>query len=249
VTDDPGAVRRGGESLRSVAVLFLMIGCSMAAVAASWITRDARGPAAVMRWWGRAFARIAGWRVSVSGLENLPPGGAVLVSNHQSLADIPLIMSSVPGDVRFVAKKELGRVFLFGRAMVAAGNLLVDRNDRRDAVRMMREAEERLRGGERVVLFPEGTRSADGAIGDFKSGAFRIAGAAGVPLVPIFIDGGRFALPKGALRVHPATMTVRVLPPILPVPGAGPHPPAELSRLAREAIAAAQADSVPARPL
>jgi 1-acyl-sn-glycerol-3-phosphate acyltransferase len=228
-----------GGGLRLLAILFLMIGCSLAAVVAATVSRGERWPAAVMRWWGRAFARLAGWEMSVSGLENLPPGGAVLVSNHQSLADIPLIMATVPGDVRFVAKKELGRVFLFGRAMVAAGNLLVDREDRRDAVRMIREAERRLSKGERVVLFPEGTRSVDGTVGEFKSGAFRIAGGARAPVVPLFIDGGRFALPKGALRVRPARMTVRVLPPLLPDPD-HPSTPQELSRLAREAIVAAQ---------
>lgn len=237
-----------GDGLRSLAILFLMIGCSLAAVAASLLSRGERRPAAVMRWWGAAFARIAGWRLSVSGLENLPPGGALLVCNHQSLADIPLIMAAIPGDVRFVAKKELGRVPLFGRAMVAAGNLLLDRNDRRDAVRMIREAERRLARGERVVLFPEGTRSVDGAVGEFKSGAFRIAAGASAPVVPLFIDGGRFALPKGALRVHPARMTVRVLPPLRPDPD-GHSTPQDLSRLAREAIVAAQrsrADDAPA---
>lgn len=229
------------NTLRSLGVIFLIIGCSVAAVAAGFLSRGERWPAAVMRWWGRAFARVCGWDLSVSGLENLPPGGAVLVSNHQSHADIPLFLTAIPGEVRFVAKKELGRVFLFGRAMMAAGNILVDRNDRRDAVRMIREAERRLLRGERVVLFPEGTRGVDGTIGEFKSGAFRIAGGAGVPVVPVFIDGGRFALPKGGFRVHPARMTLRVLPPLRPASGGGPLQPHEMTRLAREAIVAAQA--------
>jgi 1-acyl-sn-glycerol-3-phosphate acyltransferase len=232
---------RKGDVLRSLAVLFLIIGCAVAAVVAGALCRGDRWPAAVMRWWGRACARVGGWDLSVSGLENLPPGGAVLVSNHQSHADIPLFLAAIPGEVRFVAKKELGRIFLFGRAMVAAGNLLVDRSDRRDAVRMIREAERRLALGERVVLFPEGTRSVDGAIGEFKSGAFRIAGGAGVPVVPVFIDGGRYAVPKGELRVHPARLTLRVLPPLPQAAGGGALPPHELTRLAREAIVAAQA--------
>lgn len=228
------------DIFRTLGILALMIGCSAATVVAGAVGRGQRWPAAVMRWWGCAFARLAGWKISVSGLENLPPGGAMLVANHQSLADIPLLLATVPGDVRFVAKKELGRVFLFGRAIVAAGNLLVDRSDRRDAVRMMREAGKRLSRGERIVLFPEGTRSADGTIGPFKSGAFRIAEGAGVPVIPVFIDGSRLALPKGALRVHPATLTLRVLPPIQPATGGDPHGAQELTRLAREAILAAQ---------
>ena len=236
------AFQKGGR-IRSAGILLLMAAGSAAVVAASLLPGGERRAAAVMRRWGRAFARIGGWKVSVSGLELLPAGGAVLVSNHQSLADIPLIVASVPGDVRFVAKKELGRIFLFGRAMTAAGNLLVDRADRRDAVRMMREAQERLSRGERIVLFAEGTRSPDGSIGDFKTGAFRIAAAAGVPVVPLFIDGGRFALPKGTLRIRPARMTVRLLPPIPPGVAGGEPQPAELARLAREAILAAQAEA------
>lgn len=251
MTAPKGAAPPRGDRLRSLAILLLMICCSAAAVVAGAVTRGERLPAAVMRRWGRAFARIGGWKVDAAGLDNLPPGGAVLVANHQSLADIPLILSAVPGEVRFVAKRELRSVPLFGRALVAAGNLLVDRGDRRDAVRMIREAGSRLARGERVVLFAEGTRSPDGAVGAFKSGAARIAASAGVPMVPLFIDGGRFALPKGSLRVHPARMVVRVLPP-LPAPAEGDaHAQQEAVRLAREAILSAQAEASgdAARPL
>lgn len=237
--------------LRSAAILIQIVACSLATVVAGVVTRGERLPAALMRRWGRNLARLAGWQVAVSGLENLPPGGAVLVCNHQSLADIPLILSAVPGEVRFVAKKELRRIFLFGRALVAAGNLLVDRADRRDAVRMFREAAERLARGERIVLFAEGTRSADGAIGEFKAGASRIACAAGVPLVPVYIDGGRFALPKGSARILPARLTLRVLPPVPAPPEGDLRAQQEATRLAREAILAAQAEGADdaARPL
>ena len=101
----------------------------------------------------------------VEGMENLPSGGAILVANHQSIVDIPMLLSAFPRPVRFLAKRELGEIPLFGKAMAAAGNLFIDRDDPRDAVRMLRDVGARLRDGRLVVIFPEGTRSGDGSIG------------------------------------------------------------------------------------
>jgi 1-acyl-sn-glycerol-3-phosphate acyltransferase len=146
----------------------------------------------------------------------VPPGGAIVVSNHQSLLDIPVLLSALPGDVRFLAKRELGRVPVFGASMVRAGNILIDREDPREAMGLLREAGERIRKGQLLVVFPEGTRSADGTIGEFKAGAFHLARKAGAVIVPVYIDGGRAALPKGSMRIRAARMTLRVLEPLLP---------------------------------
>ncbi|OYV73674.1 MAG: hypothetical protein B7Z74_03510, partial [Deltaproteobacteria bacterium 21-66-5] len=175
----------------------------------------------VMGWWGRAFVRLGGWKLRVEGMENLPSGGAVLVSNHQSVVDIPMLLSAFPRPVRFIAKRELGEIPLLGKAMAAAGNLFIDRDDPRDAVRMLREAGARLRDGRLMVVFPEGTRSGDGSIGEFRPGAFYLAQKSGAPVVPVYIDGGYRAIPKGGFRVRPAGLLVRVLPPISPGEGAG----------------------------
>ena len=103
--------------------------------------------------------------------------------------------------------------------MVRAGNLLVDRDEPREAVAAVREAVERIARGERIVVFPEGTRSADGSIGEFRPGAFFIARKSGARVFPVLIDGGARAMPRGALLVRPADMTVRVLPPVEPAAG------------------------------
>jgi len=157
----------------------------------------------------------------VEGMENLPSCGAVLVANHQSIVDIPMLLSAFPRPVRFLAKRELGEIPLFGKAMAAAGNLFIDRDDPRNAVRMLRDVGARLRDGRLVVVFPEGTRSGDGSIGEFRPGAFYLAQKSGAPVVPVYIGGGRIALPKGSLRVRPADLLVRVLPPLSPDEGAG----------------------------
>lgn len=199
--------------LRTAAILLLTIACSVGAVAAGVLGGE-RAAARVMRRWGRAFIRAGGWTVATEGAENLPGEGAILVANHQSLVDIPLLLAAFDREIRFLAKHELGRVPVFGRSMRAAGNLFVDREDPRDAVRVIREAGAAMRRGEMIVIFPEGTRSADGSLGEFKPGAFFIARKTGAPLVPVCIGGGAAALPKGTLMARPASLVARVLPPM-----------------------------------
>ena len=202
-------------AIRSVAIILLTFAGSLAACLCGVVGSPPGTPAKVMAWWGRCFIRIGGWRVRTEGLEHLPEGGAILVSNHQSLVDIPLFLSAFRKEIKFLAKRELGEIPLFGKAMAYAGNLFVDREDPRDSLHLMREAVRRIRKGEVVVIFPEGTRSADGTIGEFKPGAFYLAQKAGVPVLPVYIDGGRRALPKGSLIFRPADMVVRVLEPLV----------------------------------
>ena len=206
--------------LRSLAILTLTAGCSLATLVAAVVFRGS-APERVMGWWGRAFVRLGGFRVRVEGMEELPPGGAVLVANHQSVVDIPLLLSAFRRPVKFLAKRELGEIPLFGKAMAAAGNLFVDREDPRDSVIMLRDAGARVRGGTLLVVFPEGTRSTDGSIGEFKPGAFYLAQRSGAPVVPVYLDGGNRALPKGTFRFRPADLLVRVLPPLTGEEGAG----------------------------
>jgi 1-acyl-sn-glycerol-3-phosphate acyltransferase len=207
--------------LRSVAILLLTFVGSLGAFLAGALGLGEAAASRVMCWWGRAFIRLGGWCVSVDGMETLPEGGAVLVSNHQSLVDIPLLLSAFPRPVRFLAKRELGEIPLFGKGMVAAGNLFIDRGDPRDAIHTLRDASARLSEGQLLVVFPEGTRSEDGSIGEFKPGAFYLAQKSGAPVVPVYIDGGSRALPKGAIFFRPARLAVRVLPPLSVEEGAG----------------------------
>ncbi len=203
-------------ALGGLVLVLFTAGSSVAAVLAERLHPGGSRAVRVMGWWGRAFVRLGGWKFRVEGIENLPSGGAVLVANHQSVLDIPMLLSAFPRPVRFLAKRELGEIPLFGKAMAAAGNLFVDRQDPRDAVRMLREAGERLHDGGFVVVFPEGTRSGDGSIGAFRPGAIYLAQKSGAPVIPVYIDGGNRAIPKGSIRVHPAELLVRALPPLTP---------------------------------
>jgi 1-acyl-sn-glycerol-3-phosphate acyltransferase len=208
-------------ALGGLILVLFTAGSSVAAILAERLHPAGNRAVRVMGWWGRAFVRLGGWTFRVEGMENLPSGGAVLVANHQSVVDIPMLLSAFPRPVRFLAKRELGEIPLLGKAMTAAGNLFIDREDPRDAVRLLREAGARLHDGGLVVVFPEGTRSEDGSIGEFRPGAFYLAQKSGAPVVPVYIDGGSRAVPKGGFRVRPADLLVRVLPPLSPGEGAG----------------------------
>ena len=208
-------------ALRSLILVLLTAGSSVAAFLADRLLPGGNRAERVMGWWGRTFVRLGGWTFRVEGMENLPSGGAILVANHQSIVDIPMLLSAFPRPVRFLAKRELGEIPLFGKAMAAAGNLFIDRDDPRDAVRMLRDVGAQLRDGRLVVVFPEGTRSGDGSIGEFRPGAFYLAQKSGAPVVPVYLDGGYRAIPKGGIRVRPAELLVRVLSPLSPGEGAG----------------------------
>lgn len=228
-------------TIRTVAILLLTVASSLAAYLCGVLGLRPRAAAAVMEWWGRSFVRAGGWRVRTAGLELMPQGGAILVSNHQSLVDIPLFLSVFRREVKFLSKRELGEIPLFGRAMAYAGNLFIDREDPRDALHLMREAVRRIRMGQVVVVFPEGTRSSDGSVGEFKPGAFYLARKAGVPILPVCIDGGCRALPKGSLFFRPAELVVRVLDP-LEFPDGAPRSKQEIAEEARRRILSARAE-------
>ncbi len=195
------------------------------------------------RLWARAGLGLAGVRVALTAREPLPPGRAhVFVANHQSYMDIFALAAVLPGEFRWVAKRELFRIPLFGRAMRRAGYVPVDRDDPRRARANLSQAAAVLAAGRSLVVFPEGTRSADGRLRPFKRGAFALAEAAGVPVVPVALHGSREVLRPGGYRITPGTVRVELAAPIDP---AG-LPQAELLARARAAIAARLAEPVSA---
>jgi 1-acyl-sn-glycerol-3-phosphate acyltransferase len=167
-------------------------------------------------WSSRLIARTE-VELDVSGLEHVPRDRAcLLMSNHQSYADIPICYATFPGTLRMVAKAELFRVPIWGRAMRDAGFVAVDRSgDRQSAVASMRSAREALARGINIWIAPEGTRSPDGRIGRFKKGGFLLALDSGAPIVPLAIDGSKEVIPKHSWRIVPGGR-VRVVygPPI-----------------------------------
>ena len=168
------------------------------------------------RAWSGWVLRTSGTRVRVEGIEHIGADRPqVIVSNHQSWYDVFALATTIPGRYRFIAKKELGRIPLFGPAWKAAGHIAIDRSDRASAVRSLDRAAATLqRDGSSVVVFPEGTRSPTGELLPFKKGAFMLALYAGIEVVPAGVSGGRTVLKKGDWRVHKGEIIVRFGRPI-----------------------------------
>jgi 1-acyl-sn-glycerol-3-phosphate acyltransferase len=166
--------------------------------------------------WGRAMVRLAGVRVRLEGADREKlDRPLVVVANHQSWFDVFVLAGFLPGKARFVAKEELRRIPLFGAAWETCGHVRVNRGDRAEAVRSLNEAGTRIREERlNVILFPEGTRSADGRLQSFKKGAFVLALQTGVPVLPVGISGSRDVMRKGSFRIRPGEVRVRVGDPI-----------------------------------
>jgi 1-acyl-sn-glycerol-3-phosphate acyltransferase len=188
------------------------------------------------RRWGRGLLRALGVEPLVEGLERLEPGRPyVYVANHLSYADVWVLLAVLPGSVRFVAKKELLRIPIFGRALVAGGQIVIDRRNLKSAFGAYEEAAAAIRGGMSAIVFVEGTRSRDGMLLPFKKGPFVLAIAAGVPVVPVYLDGTRQVLPRGRLLARPHPVRARFGAPI-PTTGLGYDDRDALMARARAAI-------------
>ncbi|MEN8143385.1 MAG: lysophospholipid acyltransferase family protein [Gemmatimonadota bacterium] len=170
----------------------------------------------VHRHWSRSMLWAAGIRVEVSGLDHvLRDRPQVFMSNHESNLDIFVLLIGLPASIRFVAKQELSRIPLFAQAMNAAGHVFVDRKNRQAAMENMRAAGRRMeKDNLSLGLYPEGTRSRSGTLGEFKRGTFVLAIETQEPIVPVAILGSRDLLAAGSPRVRAGTVSVRVGPQI-----------------------------------
>jgi 1-acyl-sn-glycerol-3-phosphate acyltransferase len=168
--------------------------------------------------WSRALVQQAGIRLEVKGTENIVLGEPfVVMSNHQSHYDIPVLYQSLRIPLRMVAKKEIFRIPFMAGAMRAAGFVEIDRKDPASAIRALKLAHTQLGDAVSLWIAPEGTRSKTGHLGHFKKGGFHLARDAGLRILPVAIDGTRFALPAGGVTVtRGAVAHVTVLPPIDP---------------------------------
>jgi len=196
------------SAIRLLAIVGWSAGCAALGVGLAFFSPDwpldlARGT------WAPLVLRILGVRVERLDRGDIDPNQPyVFVTNHQSMADIPVLLSQLPINVRFVAKHALARVPLLNLYMWRTRMIFVNRSDPTSAYRSLDRASERIRDGISVLVFAEGTRSRDGEIRPLKRGAFRMARKAGVPVVPIAIEGTRHVLPSGSLQLRPGRARV-----------------------------------------
>lgn len=200
--------------------------------------RSGEGVIWIARQWLRWIFWSCGIRVEAEGLENVDPRRAhVFMSNHQSVMDVGALVLTLPVSWRFVAKRELTWIPLFGWAIRLGGHVVIDRGRNERAVASLHRAAARVREGVNVIIFPEGTRSETGDMRPFKSGGFHLALEAGVPILPVTISGSRRLTPKGSLRVESGRVEVRYGKPI-ETRGVPLEEREALKRQVRDAIAA-----------
>ncbi len=202
------------------------IGYGTISLTAGPLTREHGASLWAMRAWCKATTRGLAIEVTARGVENVPSRGAfVYCSNHQSLVDILVLGSVLPGDYKWAAKRSLMKIPFIGWHLKLAGHVAVDRGAgsgaAADAVGRFQEV---LARGKPMLVFPEGTRSEDGIVRDFKSGAFRAAVRQEVPVVPIAIEGTHQLMRKGALDLGHGEMrrvAVAVGAPLAPASAGG----------------------------
>ena len=167
------------------------------------------------RIWANWLLQTNGIRVSVRGLENLEKSHSyILLSNHASLLDIPGIISAFPFPVRFIAKKSLAWIPIFGWSLHLSGHILIDRERAQSALKSSKKAASLLQGGTSIIVFPEGTRSPDGGVKEFKGGAFLLALKSQASIVPVSISGTYQMLPRTGWGFWPGTVQIHVGEPI-----------------------------------
>jgi 1-acyl-sn-glycerol-3-phosphate acyltransferase len=201
------------------------------------VDRSGRAILWVGRSWIHWCLAVCSVKVEARGLEGVP-NPCVVVSNHQSVFDIAAILETFPHPVwRFVAKRELLHVPFFGWALAVANQIIIDRGNNARAVRSLQAAAARVRGGENVIIFPEGTRSSDAILHEFKSGGFHLAIQAGVPIVPVTVSGTHRITPRGSLRIESGRILIRYGTPV-PTQGLEVEDRNDLKKRVREAILA-----------
>ncbi|HUG54390.1 MAG TPA: lysophospholipid acyltransferase family protein, partial [Vicinamibacteria bacterium] len=185
--------------------------------------------------WGRAILRAFGVEVKVAGAEHCPSRAAVYAANHASALDIPILFGHLPVDFKVIHKRSLYAVPMIGLYLYATGNVPIERGSGFRARKSLEEAVARVRSGANLLVFPEGTRSEEDAVGPFKRGSFVLAIEAGAPVVPLSLVGIK-QVASGGLRVRGGVVHL-VVHPSVPTAGRDPAQAGELAEEVRRIVA------------
>ena len=207
------ALLRAWFLILSAAVYTTIIG--LPALASCLLDRSWRWLSFFHSLWVEWLLRTNGIRLRVDGMENLKKDQSyILVSNHASILDIPALISASPFPVRFLAKKSLLRFPIFGWVLYFSGHILIDRQSAQSALRSLKKAPSLLKKGISIIVFPEGTRSSDGEVKEFKRGAFLLAQHSKFPVVPVSTVGTYEMLPRHGWCFWPGTIHIHMGEPI-----------------------------------
>ncbi len=154
--------------------------------------------------WADKILWIIGVKIETKGLENVNRHESyIFAANHSSLMDIPVLQSTIPVDFRIIYKKELEKVPIWGYGLKKSPYIGIIREDPREAMKSVEEAIESIKAGDSVLIYPEGTRSPDGELQEFKRGAFMMASRSGKPIIPVAILGSNKVLPNKKFELNP----------------------------------------------
>jgi len=160
------------------------------------------------------FVGAVGVRVRVKGVERIPPGVCLFAANHTSAADAPAVIGAIPQRIAVLLKESLFKWPIVGQAFRSVNFIPVDRGARDSAIASVEKATEAMKKGQSFLIYPEGTRSPDGRLQEFKKGGVVMAIKAGVPIVPIACSGAHRIMEKRSLVIHPGEIVVEFLEPI-----------------------------------
>jgi 1-acyl-sn-glycerol-3-phosphate acyltransferase len=202
-----------------VIVCFFSLTCLYGAISffAGFFDTDGTLAHRCLAQWARVSLFAAGLQVRVTGLEQLSLNAAyIFMPNHASFLDILLLLALLPHNFRFIIKKSFFSVPLVGSTLRKVGHISMDRNHPWRALRSLRRAANLLKEGVSIVVFPEGTRSSDGEIQDFKTALFILPIRSRSPVVPVLIEGTFAALKRGSILLHPLPLKITICDPIPP---------------------------------
>jgi len=185
------------------------------AILTLFITRNSNIGHWYARLWGYIQVKVGGVKVIVRGIDKINTKQAyVYMANHQSWFDIFVLLAYIPGQFRWLAKEELYRIPIVGKAMKLIGYIPIDRSNRTKAFESLTKAAEQIRMGTSVMIFPEGTRSKDGVLQAFKKGGFILAIQSQQPILPISISGTHKVMPKGKWMITPGQVIITIHDPV-----------------------------------
>lgn len=185
--------------------------------------------------WARSLVKLAGVNVQILGEENIPSGTVLFVSNHQGNFDIPILLGYIKKPKAFIAKIELQKLPLIPSWMNHMKCIFMDRSDIRQSLKVINQAADLLQEGYSMVIFPEGTRSKDNSLRDFKPGSLKLAFKAGVPIIPVTIRDSYKIMEQNGFIIKPAQVEIIISKPI-PTTGLTKEQAAELPEKVRSII-------------
>lgn len=198
--------------------LFLSIPLLVIATVYDRQNKIIRRDAFVDKWvsiWAKSLVKLTGSKIKVLGEENIPKNESVLfVCNHQGNFDIPILLGYIEKPKGFIAKLETSKLPIIKTWMKLMKCIFMDRKDIRQSVNAIKKGTKYLTKGYSLVIFPEGTRSKDGSLGEFKPGSLKLSTKSGVPIIPITIKGSNKIMSKKSLIIKPAYVEIIISPAI-----------------------------------